>query len=268
MKNVVSIVSGKPTSLDFELGIEGINPKDIKVRLCIKTKDYHLSFKCKKAKGKTWNCNIPALPHLEKSAYPFFMEVIADGYHFNAMEGTANVTGSFDIYAKKSEKVKPGSEKKEEKKVENKPVTKKDPKVEKKTTKESTKSFVDIGKAADKIFETFKKKATVPTPEVQTEVNEEPVAVTANKKDDIIHSIINETKNAKTTAVASSVKRSVKKKIQKKVIESKIVPKDKKEKKPSKVDMAIKDILESNPTEQITRKPNIIDFKKGKVVQR
>ena len=108
MKNVLHIVNTKPSDLEFDVNVDGFEPKKIDVCLCIKTKDYYLKFPCKKAKSN-WECHIPPLGHLEKGAYPYVIEVVADGYHFTAMEGTANISGTFDIYAKKPDKLVPAA---------------------------------------------------------------------------------------------------------------------------------------------------------------
>ena len=112
MDKVITIVNQKPSEFDFELEVDGLTPKGMKVRFCLKAKEYHLMFEAKHSKGDTWSVKLPALPMLEKGAFPYKIEVIADGYHFEAGKGTANITGSFDVYVKKPGKVEPGKEEK------------------------------------------------------------------------------------------------------------------------------------------------------------
>ena len=159
-KEVLSIINTKPTTLDFELVLDGIEPSKMDVCLCIKTKEYYLKFPCKKSKGN-WECKIPPLDHLEKGAYPFVIEVVADGYHFEAMSGTANVVGSFDIYGKKAEKLSPGTvDKKEESKPESKKEPKKEVKEETLPTKKVAEKKMDFGdkKFTDIVSSIFNKK--------------------------------------------------------------------------------------------------------------
>ena len=115
MENLVVINQSKKNSLDFDLEVEGVDTKNLKVHFVIKAKGYELSFSCKKAKDSNkCTLTIPPLPHLEKSTYPFYIAVIADGYYFEPLKGTVNVEGSHQIYASKPENKK--EEKKETKK--------------------------------------------------------------------------------------------------------------------------------------------------------
>lgn len=188
MDNVVSIVNSKESKLDFDIGIEGLEPKNIKVRLLIETKNFDFAFSCKKEKGKTWGVTIPALEYIEKGTYPLKVEVIADGYHFEAMKGIANVTGSFDIYAKKSEKIKPI----EEKKI-------KIGEIEER--RERTNPLSGMNNLADKIFSEYTKKPKV---QLVTENREEKKEEkTFKSKDDIIRNILR--KSSATESKPSAV---------------------------------------------------------------
>lgn len=240
MDNVVSIVNAKPTELDFEIGVDGLSPKKMEARLCLKASDHCLVFDCKKSKGTTWSCKIPALPHLEKGAYPFFIEVVADGYHFpEIMKGTANVTGSFDVYAKKAEKIQPGKETKQPKKDEKGKTEKKTEKVTppKKTKEATSYDFSKAAKALNNILSEDKKiePKTSNVPEKKTDFSK--AAAAAEK-------LLSE--NKKETGKTEPKSKTIKKKIVEDV--KKPIPTVKKEKAPitpigQKFDSIVKKIL-------------------------
>lgn len=185
MDNVISIVNTKPSEFDFELGVDGLSPKKMKVCFYLKASDHYLMFECKKSKGDSWMCKIPALPHLDKGVYPFHIDVVADGYHFEVMKGTANITGSFDVYVKKAEKIKPGKETKKDEKG----------KAEKKTEK---------GKAPKKTKEAsdhdFSKAANILGILAESKKSESNASVDVSSKskiNDIVRKILEEQKNEK-----------------------------------------------------------------------
>lgn len=109
-RNAISIVTARPTELDFDLTVEGIEPRDARAWFCINTDQYTLSFECEKAKEdeNSWLVHIPTLPYLQKGSYPFFIEVVIDGYYFNALNGTAQISGDFEVSAENLRKLTPG----------------------------------------------------------------------------------------------------------------------------------------------------------------
>lgn len=231
MDNIVSIINTKPTELDFEVGVDGLSPKKMEVRFFLKASDHCLMFKCKKSKGDTWSCKIPALSYLEKGAYSFFIEVVADGYHFEAMKGVANITGSFDVYAKKAEKIKP------EKK-----------KVKKNTTKEADEksSMRKAESVAEKILSENKGKSL--------------------NLNNMVRQIVNETKNTETKFIQDIIKKKLPEHNHKTISTNKernVVTEVKRES--SKIDENVKHILESYQNE-MKQQSSPFKFKKGKTV--
>jgi hypothetical protein len=95
---IVSINNNKENILEFDLSVEGIPSKDINAKLVIHANEMELGFQCIKKEGDKWTVTLPALPILERTAYPFHFDIIADGYHFEPMKGTINVVGSHDLY--------------------------------------------------------------------------------------------------------------------------------------------------------------------------
>ena len=97
MDNVVTITNTKENILDFQIDINGVNPDDMKVRFVVETNLAEFGFVAVK-EDKKWVVTIPPLPILEKTAHNFRIDVIVDGYYFEAMRGMLNVTGSVDLY--------------------------------------------------------------------------------------------------------------------------------------------------------------------------
>jgi len=95
---IVSINNNKENVLEFDLSVEGIDTKDIDAKLVIHANEMELGFQCIKKEGNKWTVTLPALPILERTAYPYHFDIVADGYHFEPMKGTINVVGSHDLY--------------------------------------------------------------------------------------------------------------------------------------------------------------------------
>lgn len=122
MDNIVSIRHQKENVLEFELTIEGVEGKDPIVKLVIQGNSISLGFGATKKEKTTWQVKIPKLSILEKTAYPFHIEVLVDGYYFEAFKGTVNVLGSAEIYSSEpknitiqpSKQEKPSAPKKED----------------------------------------------------------------------------------------------------------------------------------------------------------
>ncbi len=95
---IFSINNNQENILDFGLSIKGIAAKDIRAKLVIHANEMDLGFECMKQEGDKWTVKLPALPILERTAYPYHFDIIADGYHFEPLKGTINVVGSHDLY--------------------------------------------------------------------------------------------------------------------------------------------------------------------------
>lgn len=117
---IVTITNKKKNELEFEIEVEGLTVEPSDIRFVIETSEMDYAFKCSKKKGNTCTVSIPALSQLEKTMYPFRIEVVIDGYHFTPMKGQVNVVGSFDVYATepKNKTVAPPKKKEEKKTVE------------------------------------------------------------------------------------------------------------------------------------------------------
>lgn len=264
MDNIVTIVNQKPSEIEFELGIDGITPKDIDVRFMLEAKDHCLVFHAKREKGDMWVVKIPALPHLEKTAFPFKIEAVVDGYHLNVAKGTANVTGSIDVYVKKADKVK-AKDKEEEKKPEpkkeeaKKPEVKKEEKVEAKESK-APDSLQKAREVAEKIL--GEKKETGTAPVVKKPLDK-------SDRDYKIKKILSET-TTKKEEKKTPVRKAEPKTPVKKVIEEKVEKPVEKKPEPIKIsekELKLKKLLEDTK-EKAPEKPKATSsFVKGKVIE-
>ena len=298
MDHVVSIIKSETNNLDFDVNIEGLSADVINVRFVIEAEDVDLTFHCKKMEGDKWGVAVPPVEMIQTTAYPFRIEVVAEGYFFTPMRGMVNVVRSPEVYTSapkhvieppkntttQPERVTPVNhmgegEKKVEKKVEKvlpkkkidikrivdeavkKPVVKK---VEKKPVVKKVKKVVEkkVEKKLEKIIPIIESKK----------------AAQLSEKDQKIHDILNEKTDpiaaAKKAAdkILNKPKKPVVKKVAKKVEKKPVVEKVE-EKKPvvNEGDAKVKNILdgigklENVKEEHLTPKKNS-PIKKGGVV--
>lgn len=95
MENIILLNLNKPSKLEFEVDITGIDTsKAVDVRFCIIVNEITYSFKAKQdEKNKNiYVVEIPVLKDIPKTTYPFKIEVISDGYYFEALKGAVNIT--------------------------------------------------------------------------------------------------------------------------------------------------------------------------------
>lgn len=195
MDNLVSINNTKENILKFNLSIEGINPSDITAKFVIHGQNMELGFRAERVTGDEWTIEIPALPVLERTAYPFHFDIVADGYHFEPLRGTCNVVGGNDVYitTPKNPKIAaeagPKEEKKEEPKKESIAVP--NPADLPKKGKERP-----IAQVAQELMEANKKKVEVKSePVVKPILTEAPVPVIAPTLTSILPKIAVEKKD-------------------------------------------------------------------------
>lgn len=106
--SLITINPAKPSVLDFEVTIQGIDDGTIPtVRFVIADMldncDY--AFNCKKIEGEKhgWSVKLPALPDVKVSTAKFHVEVIIDGYYFEPAEGNMTFVAASDVsFAKKT----------------------------------------------------------------------------------------------------------------------------------------------------------------------
>jgi hypothetical protein len=99
MDNTITINNQKENTIEFDLSIKGLPSKEIEACLVIEAKKMCISFEAKHDKGDKWIVDIPELPMIERTAYNYYIAVIADGYYFKPISGTVNVVGSHEVYA-------------------------------------------------------------------------------------------------------------------------------------------------------------------------
>lgn len=111
---LVSINNLKENILEFELTVEGLSSKEFDTKFVIHSSGMEMAFPCKKDDSGKWSVTLPPLPMLERTAYPFHLQVIAEGFHFRPLKGSVNVVGSPEVYAAGTKNVKLESPTKQE----------------------------------------------------------------------------------------------------------------------------------------------------------
>lgn len=98
MDNIVTISNVKTNVLEFDADIQGLDTADMSVKFIINANGMNIGFDAQPLHGTKWEVTIPPIPMLERTAYPFHMDVTSDGYFFEPLQGTINVVGSHDVY--------------------------------------------------------------------------------------------------------------------------------------------------------------------------
>jgi hypothetical protein len=99
MENLIILNESKKNDIEFEIEAEGVDTREMKVKFILECKEYDMSFECSPLKDKKWTVSIPPIPHIEKTAYKFHIDVIAEGYYFIPLKGVANIEKSHQVYA-------------------------------------------------------------------------------------------------------------------------------------------------------------------------
>lgn len=124
MDNLISIDNLKDSTIEFDIETQGFDKNvGVSARLVVSASPVTFAFNCEKEAGK-WVCKIPAMSYLKPSAYPFTVEVVIDGYFFEALRGTLNIVATKDVYVSIPQSAKtiepPTAEDKEEQEEESK----------------------------------------------------------------------------------------------------------------------------------------------------
>lgn len=95
MDKVITISKNKENMLEFSVEIQGLDDtSNVDVRFIIVTTEFDLSFKCSKIDDDNWSVKIPSISFINTSTYSFHISVVANGYFFDALQGSINVTES------------------------------------------------------------------------------------------------------------------------------------------------------------------------------
>lgn len=96
---VVTISKLRENLLNFNMVANGISTTDANVNFIIESEKMSLVFEAKKANntGKKWEVEIPALPMLKKTIYPFKITLASEGYYFEPFLGNINVIGTGSV---------------------------------------------------------------------------------------------------------------------------------------------------------------------------
>lgn len=101
------IYHSKESSIEFTVDITGVDTKDMFVRFVIEADKMDLSFSCFSDDKKTWKCSIPPLKFIEKTTYPYKIEVCVDGYYFKGSTGNVTIATSAELYVSDVKPLKP-----------------------------------------------------------------------------------------------------------------------------------------------------------------
>lgn len=97
MSNLM-IYQTKESNIEFAVEASGVDTDDMTVKFVIETKDMDLCFKCTSTDKKTWVCKVQPLKFLEKTTYPYRIEVCAEGYYLKGATGTVTITTTAELY--------------------------------------------------------------------------------------------------------------------------------------------------------------------------
>lgn len=89
-KSIIKVNKNKPTTVDFDLNIEGVdNQKKTTVRLIIEgvVGGCDIAIAATKGNDGQWSVRIPNLKNFEDKKYNVSLEVVVDGYHFVPASG-------------------------------------------------------------------------------------------------------------------------------------------------------------------------------------
>jgi hypothetical protein len=86
------------TNFEFELSVKGIDVGEADVRFGLEKNGVHMQFKCGRKSG-AWSVNVPPLSsfNLGEGLYKYTIEVIANGYYFAPVKGTAEVAPAAEV---------------------------------------------------------------------------------------------------------------------------------------------------------------------------
>jgi len=177
---ILEINYNKETNFDFELSITGISANDAKVRFGLEFPGYTMQIPCSRGDDKMWSVTVPNLEELgvEEGNYSFTIELIANGYHFAPVKGTASLKPIAEVVGsvpRKSievnvsgitKKDKPKEEPTKEEKKEEKVVMKAEKEEEKREKKEEVKEEVEekvdiVEQMVSKRFKPFEKGRSI-----------------------------------------------------------------------------------------------------------
>lgn len=87
----------QPTTVQFEMNVDGASMENVKPRLVIKCEKYSVFFDCFRTNQKTFTCEIPPVPFIEKTVHNFTIEVIIDQQIFTPLSGSVTVVDDVKV---------------------------------------------------------------------------------------------------------------------------------------------------------------------------
>ena len=98
MSDNLKLTLNAETNFEFELSVKGIDVGEADVRFGLEKNGVHMQFKCSRKSG-AWSVNVPPLNsfNLGEGLYKYTIEVIANGYYFAPVKGTAEVAPAAEV---------------------------------------------------------------------------------------------------------------------------------------------------------------------------
>lgn len=88
---------------EFQIAVSGLNASDMQARFVIHSDPFLMSFPCEHKTKETWTVELPKMAFIDPTTYTFTIEVMVDGYFFEAHRGSVTVVKSPEVYVKKSD---------------------------------------------------------------------------------------------------------------------------------------------------------------------
>lgn len=94
----LKITLNAETNFEFELSVKGIDVNAADVRFGLEKNGVRFQFSCGRKNG-SWSVNVPPLSNfgLSEGLYKYTIEVIANGYYFAPVKGTAEVAPAAEV---------------------------------------------------------------------------------------------------------------------------------------------------------------------------
>lgn len=96
-KYIVTLSNLKKNTIEFELEADGISVNNSNVNLVIEAASMCLMFEANQIGTKKWEVEIPPLPMLKRTTYPFKITLASEGYYFEPMLGNVNIVGNESV---------------------------------------------------------------------------------------------------------------------------------------------------------------------------
>lgn len=95
--NIITINRSNPTTVEFNMKIDGAAIEDASARFVIHTDEFDISIPCSKISQETFNASVPALPFIETGVLDCTIEVIVAGQVFKPLTGMITIVDNIKV---------------------------------------------------------------------------------------------------------------------------------------------------------------------------